>query len=260
MLALKAVPSLWQQALLMGSEGANSQRGNFRKRWARDKFNRVIDVKEKEGSPTYLGKSKGNMTSIEDMLKKEGPEDTAKRVTKCTASGGPWIEWGDARGGKGAPAIGAGGAGEPLDGEIEPEPERGAAPKAKGKAAAGMRGAAEAREQPNVAKKQSSPMVPANMAVIKSTTEWEWAIDEHSHNDLICAIAALERAVACDPFTQTFLSIDVGELKQEYNEGQIAAQRGSVSQMLDALVKKVAVETQSLVNGHAVRMKAVTAA
>ena len=96
--------------------------------------------------------------------------------------------------------------------------------------------------------------------MIKSTAEWGWANNEVAQNDLTSAITALERAVAGDTFTKTFLTMSVGDWKKTYNEDQITTQCGSMSQMLDKLVKTVTVETQSLVNMHAARMKAVNAA
>eukprot|EP00959_Pyramimonas_sp_CCMP1952_P239406 5003274-Pyramimonas_sp.AAC.1 len=50
---------------------------------------------EKEESLTYVDKSKGKIISIKDLLKKEGPEDTAKYVTKCAALGAPRVEFDD---------------------------------------------------------------------------------------------------------------------------------------------------------------------
>ena len=64
-----------------------------------------------------------------------------------------------------------------------------------------------------------------------------------AQNDLASAITALQKAVAGDTFTKTCLTMSVGELKKNNNDDQITTQCGSMSQVLDTLVKKVHVGT-----------------
>ena len=93
-------------------------------------------------------------------------------------------------------------------------------------------------------------------AVIKSSPEWAWANNAVSQQPMKEAIEKLEEAVAGHPFTKIFLTMAVADVKKTYSDEAVMMQCGSMSQLLDPLVRDVIKETSTMVNMHAARSKA----